>query len=314
MSGRMLEGKVAVVTGAGRGIGRAEATRLAAYGALVVVNDVGVATDGAATGETPADEAIAAIADAGGEAIADAHDISTPEGGEALVQAALDAWGRIDIVVNNAGIGRPHMVFNLEDAEWADVLRVHLTGTFAVSRPACRWWRAEHKAGRGGDGRLINTSTGLLLYGGAGQSNYVAAKAGVAAFTDAVATEMAPYGVTANTIMPSARTRLADIGWRIDRAQAEEEGFDPTDPVHVAEMVCYLASPAAGWLSGQCFQVRGGIIEHVRTWEVDTQSERHDRGWTATELASELPRLFGAGAKRSDPPPKEWQEKYRKGR
>jgi NAD(P)-dependent dehydrogenase (short-subunit alcohol dehydrogenase family) len=311
---RMLENRVAVVTGAGRGIGRAEATRLAAYGARVVVNDVGVAMDGAETAETPADEAVAAIADAGGEAIADAHDISTPEGGEALVQAALDAWGRIDIVVNNAGIGRPHMVFNLDDDEWADVLRVHLTGTFAVSRPACRWWRAEHKAGRGGYGRLINTSTGLLLYGGAGQSNYVAAKAGVAAFTDAVATEMAPYGVTANTIMPSARTRLANIGWRIDRAQAEEVAFDPTDPVHVAEMVCYFASPAAGWLSGQCFQVRGGMVEHVRTWEVDTQAERHDRGWTASELAAEIPRLFGAGAKRADPPPKEWQEQYRKGR
>ena len=314
MSAQMLEGRVAVVTGAGRGIGRAEATRLAAYGARVVVNDVGVATDGAATGETPADEAVAAITDAGGEAMADGHDISTPEGGEALVQAALDAWGRIDIVVNNAGIGRPHMVFNLEDDEWADVLRVHLTGTFAVSRPACRWWRAEHKAGRGGYGRLVNTSTGLLLYGGAGQSNYVAAKAGVAAFTDALATEMAPYGVTANTIMPSARTRLANIGWRIDRARAEEEAFDPTDPVHVAEMVCYLASPAASWLSGQCFQVRGGTVEHVRTWEVDTQAERHDRGWTATELATEIPRLFGAGAKAADPPPKAWQEQYRQGR
>jgi len=314
VSAQMLEGRVAVVTGAGRGIGRAEATRLAAYGARVVVNDVGVATDGAATGETPADEAVAAITDAGGEAMADGHDISTPEGGEALVQAALDAWGRIDIVVNNAGIGRPHMVFNLEDDEWADVLRVHLTGTFAVSRPACRWWRAEHKAGRGGYGRLVNTSTGLLLYGGAGQSNYVAAKAGVAAFTDALATEMAPYGVTANTIMPSARTRLANIGWRIDRARAEEEAFDPTDPVHVAEMVCYLASPAASWLSGQCFQVRGGTVEHVRTWEVDTQAERHDRGWTATELATEIPRLFGAGAKAADPPPKAWQEQYRQGR
>lgn len=307
----MLEGRVAVVTGAGRGIGRADAIRLAAYGARVVVNDVGVATDGSATGETPADEVVGAITETGGEAIADAHDISTPDGGEALVQAALDAWGRIDIAVNNAGIGRPHMAFNLTDDEWADVLRVHLTGTFAVSRHACRWWRAEHKAGRGGYGRLINTSTGLLLYGGAGQSNYVAAKAGVLAFTDAVATEMAPYGVTANTIMPSARTRLAAIGWRIDRARAEEEAFDPTDPVHVAEMVCFLASPAAGWLSGQCFQVRGGIVEHVRTWEVDSQAERHDRGWTAGELAAEIPRLFGAGAKRSDPPPKDWQEQYR---
>jgi NAD(P)-dependent dehydrogenase (short-subunit alcohol dehydrogenase family) len=307
----MLEDRVAVVTGAGRGIGRAEATRLAAYGARVVVNDVGVAPDGSTTSETPADEVVAAISEAGGEAIADAHDISSAGGGEALVQSALDTWGRVDIVVNNAGIGRPHMVFNLEDEEWADVLRVHLTGTFAVSRPACRWWRAEHKAGQGRGGRLINTSTGLLLYGGAGQSNYVAAKAGVLAFTDAAATEMAPYGVTANTIMPSARTRLAAVGWRIDRARAEEEAFDPTDPIHVAEMVCFLASPAAGWLSGQCFQVRGGVVEHVRAWEVDTQAERHDRGWTAGELATEIPRLFGAGAKRADPPPKDWQEQYR---
>jgi NAD(P)-dependent dehydrogenase (short-subunit alcohol dehydrogenase family) len=311
MTERALADRVAVVTGAGRGIGKAEAMRLAAYGARVVVNDVGVAPDGSTTNEAPAGEVVSAIEDGGGEAIADAHDISTVEGGEALVQSALDRWGSIDIVVNNAGIGRPHMVFNLEDDEWADVLRVHLTGTFAVSRPACRWWRAEHKAGRGRGGRLVNTSTGLLLYGGAGQSNYVAAKAGVLAFTDAIATEMAPYGVTANTIMPSARTRLAAVGWRIDRARDEEEAFDPTDPIHVAEMACYLASPAAGWLSGQCFQVRGGVVEHVRTWEVDTQAERHDRGWTADELATEIPRLFGAGAKRADPPPKDWQEQYR---
>ncbi len=309
MSG-MLEGKVAVVTGAGRGIGRAEATRLAAYGARVVVNDLGVAMDGSATGETPAEEAVAEILAGGGEAIADGHDISTPAGGGALVQRAVDTWGGLDIVVNNAGIGRPHMVFNLEDAEWDDVLRVHLTGTFAVTRAACRWWRSEHKAGRGGYGRLVNTSTGLLLYGGAGQSNYVAAKAGVLAFTDAVATEMAPYGVTANVIMPSARTRLAAVGWRIDRARAQEEAFDPTDPMHVAEMVSFLASPAAGWISGQCFQVRGGVVEHVRSWEIDSTFERHDRGWTAAELAAEVPRLFGAGTKRSDPPPKEWQQQY----
>ncbi|MGH8982797.1 MAG: SDR family NAD(P)-dependent oxidoreductase [Acidimicrobiia bacterium] len=306
-----LDGQVAVVTGAGRGIGRAEALRLAAAGARVIVNDLGVATDGSATGETPAEEAVSEIAAGGGEALADANDISTPAGGGALVQRALDTYGRLDIVVNNAGIGRPHMVFNLGDAEWDDVVRVHLTGTFAVTRPACRWWRSEHKAGRGGYGRIVNTSTGLLLYGGAGQSNYVAAKAGVVAFTDAVATEMAPYGVTANVIMPSAQTRLAAVGWRIDRARAEEAAFDPTDPMHVAEMVCYLASPAAGWISGQCFQVRGGVVEHVRAWEVDCTFERHDQGWSADELATEVPRLFGAGTKRSDPPPKEWQEQYR---
>jgi NAD(P)-dependent dehydrogenase (short-subunit alcohol dehydrogenase family) len=307
----VLEERVAVVTGAGRGIGRAEATRLAAYGAKVVVNDLGVATDGSETGETPADEVVREIEAAGGTAVADRHDISTPDGGAAVVQCAVDEWGRIDIVVNNAGFGRPRMVFNLGDDEWDDVIAVHLRGTFSVTAPACRWWRAEHKAGRGGFGRVINTSTGLLLYGGAGQSNYVAAKAGALAFTEAVATEMAPYGVTANCIMPSAATRLANIGWRITRnAERQEVDFDPTDPVHVAEMVSYLASPAAGWVSGQCFQVRGGMVEHVRTFEVDRVAARDDRGWTADDLAQELPRLFGAGARRSDPPPKEWQDQY----
>lgn len=306
-----LANRVAVVTGAGRGIGRAEAHRLAAYGARVVVNDLGVATDGSATGDAPADEVVAEIAAAGGEAVADRSDIATSDGGAAVVQAALDRWERLDIVVNNAGFGRPRMVFNLDAHDWDDVIAVHLRGTFSVAAPACRWWRAEHKAGRGGYGRLVDTSTGLLLYGGAGQSNYVAAKAGVLAFTDAVATEMAPYGVTANTIMPSARTRLAMIGWRIGRnADRTEDEFDPTDPTHVAEMVSYLASPSAGWVSGQCFQVRGGTIEHVRTFQVDGSIERHDRGWTAPDLAHEIPRLFGAAAKRADPPPAAWREQY----
>jgi NAD(P)-dependent dehydrogenase (short-subunit alcohol dehydrogenase family) len=306
-----LEDRVAVVTGAGRGIGRAEATRLAAYGAKVVVNDLGVATDGSETGETPADEVVREIEAAGGTAVADRHDISTADGGAAVVQRAIDEWGRIDIVVNNAGFGRPRMVFNLGDDEWDDVIAVHLRGTFSVTAPACRWWRAEHKAGRGGFGRVINTATGLLLYGGAGQSNYVAAKAGALAFTEAVATEMAPYGVTANCIMPSAATRLANIGWRISRnAERQDVDFDPTDPVHVAEMVSYLASPGAGWVSGQCFQVRGGMVEHVRTFEVDRVAARDDRGWTADDLAQELPRMFGAGARRADPPPKEWQDQY----
>jgi NAD(P)-dependent dehydrogenase (short-subunit alcohol dehydrogenase family) len=308
---RLLEGRVALVTGAGRGIGRAEAVTLAGYGARVVVNDLGVATDGSETGETPAEEVVAEIVARGDEAVADRHDIGSSAGGEAVVARALETWGRLDVVVNNAGFGRPRMVFNLGEAEWDDVIRVHLRGTFAVSAPACRWWRAERKAGRAGYGRIVNTATGLLLYGGAGQSNYVAAKAGVLAFTEAVATEMAPYGVTANAIMPSARTRLATIGWRIDRNAARtEDEFDPTDPVHVAEMAAYLASPAAGWISGQCFQVRGGTVEHVRTWQVRDQLERHERGFVAADLAAEVPRLFGAGTKRSDPPPAEWSDQY----
>ena len=308
----MLEGRVAVVTGSGRGIGRAEAVRLAAYGARIVVNDLGVATDGSETGETPADEVVAEILAAGGEAVSDRSDIATIEGGETVVQRAIDEWDRLDIVVNNAGFGRPRMAFNLSPEEWDDVIRVHLRGAFAVTAPACRWWRSEAKAGRDQSGRVINTSTGLLLYGGAGQSNYVAAKAGVLAFTEAIATEMAPYGVTANCIMPSASTRLANIGWRVARnASRLETDFDSTDPIHVAEMICYLASLAAGWLNGQTFQVRGGIVEHIQTFVVDRTAERADAGWTAAELAGELPRMFGAGARAPDPPPKEWQDQYR---
>jgi NAD(P)-dependent dehydrogenase (short-subunit alcohol dehydrogenase family) len=308
----MLDGRVAVVTGAGRGIGRAEATRLAAYGARVVVNDLGVATDGSSTAESPADETVAEITAAGGTAVADRSDISTIEGGAALVERALAEWGQIDIVVNNAGFGRPRMVFNMAPEEWDDVVRVHLRGTFAVSAPACRWWREQHKSGRPVSGRIVNTSTGLLLYGGAGQSNYAAAKAGALAFTESIATEMAPYGVTANCIMPSAATRLANIGWRTSRnAKRHDVDFDPTDPVHVAEMVCYLASPVGDWISGQCFQVRGGIVEHVRTFAVDHVIERADHGWTVADLAYELPRMFGAGARRADPPPKDWQDAYR---
>lgn len=310
----MLEERVAIVTGGGRGIGRAHVLRLAAYGARVIVNDTGGAADGAPTTEQPADETVDAVRAAGGEAIAHRGDISSMQVGQELVDLAVRTWGRLDIVVNNAGIGRPKMVFNLEEAEWDDVIRVHLKGTFAVSRPACRWWRAQAKQHGTGYGRLINTSTGLLLYGGAGQSNYVAAKGGVSAFTDALATEMAPYGVTVNAVMPSAMTRLAAVGWRIGRQQTPEKSFDATDPVHVAELVSYLASPGGGWISGQTFQVRGATIEHVTGWQIARTLERGDRPYSAADLASELPRLFGAGSRRSDPPPKQWRDEYKERR
>src|SRR5439155_20300636 len=207
-------------TGAGRGTGRAYALRLAAYGARVIVNDAGVATDGSATAEDPAADVVSEIAAAGGDAIAQRGDIADARVADELVQQALETWGSLDVVINNAGFGRPRMVFNLADDEWDDVIRVHLRGTFVVSRPACRYWRTQAKQHGTTYGRLINTATGLLVYGGAGQSNYVAAKAGVQAFTEALATEMAPYGVTANTIMPGANTRLAQIGWRMARQRA----------------------------------------------------------------------------------------------
>ena len=310
-----LRERVAVVTGAGRGIGRAHATRLAAYGARVVVNDAGVAADGAATDEDPAADVAREIAAAGGEAVAHRGDIGDSAVGDALVERALDTWGRLDVVINNAGFGRPRMVFNLSDDEWDDVIRVHLRGTFVVSRPACAYWRARAKEHGSTYGRLINTATGLLVYGGAGQSNYVAAKAGIQAFTEALATEMAPYGVTANTIMPGANTRLAQIGWRMARTgpadtAADGSEIDPRDPVHVGEFGAYLASPDAGWISGQTFQVRGGVVEHIETWSVrDTARAAAGEGFTADEFTHEIPRLFGASAKRADPPPPEWKAK-----
>ena len=306
-----LRERVAVVTGAGRGIGRAHATRLAAYGARVVVNDAGVAADGAATDEDPAVDVAREIAAAGGEAVAHRGDIGDSAVGDALVQRALDTWGRLDIVINNAGFGRPRMVFNLGDEEWDDVVRVHLRGTFVVSRPACRYWRTQAKQHGTTYGRLINTATGLLVYGGAGQSNYVAAKAGVQAFTEALATEMAPYGVTANTIMPGANTRLAQIGWRMARqvaeAQTGDPQFDPRDPLHVGEFGAYLASPDAGWISGQTFQVRGGVVEHIDTWSVRDTARADGKGFTADDYRQEIPRLFGSAAKRADPPPPGWK-------
>jgi NAD(P)-dependent dehydrogenase (short-subunit alcohol dehydrogenase family) len=346
MRSRWLEGRVAIVTGGGRGIGRAYCERLAAYGTRVVVNDSGGATDGAATDDDPAAEVVAAIRDAGGEAVALRGDISSTAVGRDLCDLAIDTWGRLDIVINNAGIGRPRMVFNLAEEEWDDVVRVHLKGTFSVTQPACRWWRAQAKEHGSTYGRVVNTATGLLLYGGAGQSNYVAAKAGIVAFTEAIATEMAPYGVTANAIMPSAATRLATIGWRMERNAAAEVGptrhapepaseasragtsaplprdgaaraasaIMSTDPVHVAEFGCFLASEAAGWISGQTFQIRGATIEHVGSWRVERTITRDGRGWTAPELAQELPRAFGAGPKRSDPPPKQWSDDYHAGR
>lgn len=293
-----LSDRVAIVTGAGRGIGRAYALRLAAYGARVIVNDAGVTTEGAPTQEDPASDVVREIGD---QAVAHRGDIADAAVGEALVQRALDTWGRLDIVINNAGFGRPRMVFNLSDEEWDDVVRVHLRGTFVVSRPACQYWRAQAKANGSTYGRLINTSTGLLLYGGAGQSNYVAAKAGVMAFTEAIATEMAPYGVTANTIMPGANTRLAQIGWRMAREMKD----DSRDPVHVAEFGAYLASPDAGWISGQTFQVHGGSVEHVSSWSIDRTLRRD--ALTAEDFMHEIPRMFGAAAKRADPPPAEWR-------
>jgi len=221
---KLLEGRVAVVTGSGRGIGRAHALRMAGYGARVVVNDLGVAIDGKPTSETPADEVVGEIRAAGGEAVADRSDISTVAGGTAVVLRAIETWGRL----------------------------------------------------------------------------------GIAAFTAAVAQEMEPYLVTVNAIMPGARTRMASVGWRMDRLEGDAES---RDPVHVAELVCYLASPSAGWISGQLFHVSGHRIAHAIPWTDRAELRRSDRGWNALDLVREFPRFFGAGPRPNEMPPKEWAER-----
>jgi 3-oxoacyl-[acyl-carrier protein] reductase len=251
----------------------------------------------------------------GGEAVAHHGDVGASATGEELVALALDTWGRCDIVIANAGFGRARMSFNLADDDWDTVIGVHLRGTFATARPALRHWRAVAKRDGSVYGRLITTSTGLLLLGGAGQSNYAAAKAGVLAFTEAAATEMAAYGVTANVIMPGANTRLAQIGWRTARMIEQDSrdtgpAFDTRAPEHVAELACYLASPAASWISGQTFQVHGGTIQHVQTFKVDRETTRTDRGFTLDDLDVEMMQLLiglDHGPRPADRPPPDWQ-------
>ncbi len=285
----LLEGKVAIVTGAGRGIGRAEALRLAAHGARVVVNDLGVAVDGSTTGESPAEEVVGEIKAAGGEALANHEDIATWDGAESLVQQAIDAWGRLDALVNNAGILRDRIIWNMTEDDFDAVIRVHLKGTFCLTRHAAAHWRARHKAGAPVSGRIINTTSGAML-GNPGQANYSAAKGGIAALTLTVALECQSMGVTCNAIRPSAATRMTQ---QVGVEQATGDGFNPMDPTHVAEFVSFLASDAAGWISGQVFAIYGDKIHLTKGWHNVATIEKKGKGWTAEELAAAMPKLAG---------------------
>ena len=290
----LLEGKVALVTGAGRGIGRGEALALAAHGARVVVNDLGVAVDGSGSDRRPAEEVVEEIRAAGGEAAPNFEDVSSWDGAAHLVQQAVDTWGRLDILVNNAGILRDRIIWNMTEEEWDAVIRVHLKGTFCTIRHSVAHWRAKHKAGDPVYGRIINTASAAML-GNPGQANYSAAKGGIAALTLTVAVEVQAMGITCNAIRPSAATRMTErVGaGPPPEASAEPEGFNPRDPVHVGEFVAYLASDAAQWISGQVFAAYGDKMHLTKGWHTVASIEKKGAGWTAEELVVAMPKLGG---------------------
>jgi NAD(P)-dependent dehydrogenase (short-subunit alcohol dehydrogenase family) len=286
----MLDDKVAVVTGAGRGIGRGEALLLAREGAKVVVNDVGGEWDGTGQDARPASEVVEEISAAGGEAIGHYDDISEPDGARGVLQLALDTWGRIDCFVNNAGILRDRMLFNMSVEEWDAVIKVHMRGTFLCTQAVCSHWRERSKAGEDVSGRIVNTSSTSGILGNAGQGNYGAAKAGIAALTQICAMEMERYGVTVNAIAPGARTRMTEKTFG-DLA-VPEGTFDPLDPENVAPVVAYLCSDQATHITGQVFGITGGLVQLYQGWTPVAELDKGDR-WEPAELAGRMEELFG---------------------
>jgi NAD(P)-dependent dehydrogenase (short-subunit alcohol dehydrogenase family) len=267
---RLCEGRVAIVTGAGRGLGREHALLLAAHGAKVVVNDIGAGVDGSGRDASPANEVVSLIKKDGGEAVTNGEDVSDWKGAKALVDAAIQSFGKLDVLINNAGILRDRMLSNMDEAEWDSVIQVHLKGTFAPSRHAAAYWRDESKKiGGPVKGRIINTSSTSGIYGNVGQTNYGAAKAGIAAFSIIAARELRRYGVTVNAISPSAQTRMTE-GLR----QLTDEERALRDPKWVSPTVVYLASEEAQDITGRVIQAGFGRIAVCEGWRRGAEVEQ----------------------------------------
>jgi NAD(P)-dependent dehydrogenase (short-subunit alcohol dehydrogenase family) len=256
----MCEGRVCIVTGAGRGLGREYARLLAAHGAKVVVNDLGGSRDGTGADAGPAQEVVDEIAAAGGDAVANTDDISSWDGAADLVQQAIDTFGRLDVLVNNAGILRDRMIFSMTEQEWDAVIRVHLKGTFAPSRHAAAYWREQSKAGEKVDARLVNTTSVSGLYSNVGQTNYGAAKAGIATLTQIAAQELGRYGVTVNAIAPGALTRLTGD---LEMSDEVRRNFDPA---WVAPVITWLASTDSADVTGQVIEANGMVLAIAEGW------------------------------------------------
>ncbi|MFD6433254.1 SDR family oxidoreductase [Streptomyces venezuelae] len=295
----LCAGRVVIVTGAGRGLGRAHARAYAAEGARVVVNDLGVAADGsaAAGGDTggvggPAHEVVEEIRASGGEAVAHGGDIATSEGAASLVQAALDTYGRLDTLVNNAGFLRDRMLVNLDEDAWDAVLRVHLKGHFLPLKHAGAHWRAEAKAGRTPHACVVNTSSGAGLLGSVGQGNYSAAKAGILGLTLVAAAELGAYGVRVNAIAPAARTRMTEHTFADTMAAPEEDGvFDAMAPENVSPLVVWLGSTASAGVTGRVFEAEAGRITVMEGWRPGPTADKGAR-WTPAQAGETALRLL----------------------
>jgi NAD(P)-dependent dehydrogenase (short-subunit alcohol dehydrogenase family) len=291
---RLCEDRVVVITGAGRGIGREYAMEFARHGAKVVVNDLGAAGDGTGEGSlSPAAQVVDEITALGGTAVANGDDIADFDGARSLIDQAVGTYGRVDVLVNNAGILRDRTIANMDIEEWDSVIRVHLRGTFAPTRWAAAHWRDRSKSGEETNARLINTASSSGLYSNAGQANYAAAKAGIASFTIVASRELERYGVTANAIYPTAISRLTEDVFRkagyLDD-DADDTAWNPLDPSNVAPVVAWLGSTESDGITGRVFGVRGGRIVVAEGWAAGPTIEQEER-WDATRLGEVIPTL-----------------------
>jgi len=290
----LLDGRVVIVTGGGRGLGRSHCLELARNGATVVVNDLGVGIKGEAENDeqSPAELVVAEIEQRGGAAVADATSVTDWDGMAVLVEQTVSRFGDLHAVVNNAGFLRDRMITSMTEADFDAVIAVHLKGTFAVTRHACAYWREQNKAGKPVSGRIVNTTSGAGLFGNIGQANYGSAKAGIAALTTITALEMRRYGVTANTISPIAATRmLASIGRESDTAS----GWDPLDPANASPVVAWLTGPTSGWLTGAVLRIDGNSVSRCTGWQVaNGHRAKSGEQLTVEELDVAISQVFGA--------------------
>ncbi|GAA1924274.1 SDR family oxidoreductase [Nocardioides marmoribigeumensis] len=289
----ICEGRIAIVTGAGRGLGREHALELARQGAKVVVNDLGTSGAGEGASEGPAHDVVEEIRAMGGEAVANGADVADFEDARAMVQQAVDTFGGLDVLVNNAGFLRDRMLVNATEDEWDAVIRVHLKGHFAPLRHAAAYWRDEAKAGRTRQARIINTSSGAGLQGSIAQGTYSAAKAGIAGLTLVAAAELGRYGVTVNALAPAARTRMTEAAFAETMAKPED-GFDAMDPTNVAPLVAWLASEDSGDVTGRVIESEGGKLCVEHGWR-HGESIDIGRRWDPADVGDAVRKLIAAG-------------------